>query len=64
MEESLIELSAHTTETEEVLATDEEFFWEEKRSTASRIPGETAESTGMKFICHMDASVPPNHNLD
>lgn len=28
------------------------------------IPGEIAESTAMKFISHMAASVPPNHNLD
>lgn len=29
-----------------------------------RIPGEISESTGMKFISHMAASAPPNHNLD
>lgn len=28
------------------------------------IPGEIADSTGVKFISHMAASVPPNHNLD
>lgn len=28
-----------------------------------RIPGEISESTGMKFISHMAASAPPNHNL-
>lgn len=27
------------------------------------IPGEIAESTGMKFISHMAASAPPNHDL-
>lgn len=27
------------------------------------IPEEISESTGMKFISHMAASAPPNHNL-
>lgn len=43
------------------------FFLAALRSTPCtnpHIPGEIADSTGMKFISHMAASVPPNHNLD